>query len=106
MTPEQVGLKVAFYLYPCILVVTLLGSQTFTFWCDRRRVKAGDAPSKPEPKDDAKNISKRWNAPVRWLQLILCILLVASIVVTIREAVNGRRVGNGSVEFPFSAYLV
>lgn len=105
MATDQIGLKVAFYLYPCLLVVTLLGAQTFQFYRERQRVKAGNA-SKGEPRHDATVIQKRFNRPIWILQLILCLLLITSTVVTVGEAVGKRHDGAGKVDFPFSAYLV
>lgn len=105
MATEQLGLKVAFYLYPTLLIVTLLGVQSLQFYRERRRKRSGNASPKPEPRQDAKTTQKKFNGPIWAFQLILCVLLITSIILVIKEAVadHGK---SGKIDFPFSAYLV
>lgn len=106
MAADPIGLKVAFYVYPCILIVTLLGAQTFRFYRDRQRVKSGNASPQSEPRHNAEQIQRRFNRTIWVLQLILCLLLIASNVVVLKEAVDSRHGRSGKVDFPYSAYLV
>lgn len=106
MAMDQIGLKVAFYVYPCLLIVTLLGAQTFRFYRDRQRVKSGNASPKTEPRHDAEKIKKRFNRTIWVLQLVLSLLLIASNIVALREAVVSGQGEGGTVDFPFSPYLV
>lgn len=105
MAGVQLGLKVAFYIYPCLLFLTLLGVQSLQFYRNRHgepRQSVTDA----EQKKKAEN-TKRAFARVIWIfQFVLCLLLLASIGLAAREAVAGQDEIEGKVNFSFSAYLV
>ncbi|RSL55240.1 hypothetical protein CEP54_009498 [Fusarium duplospermum] len=104
MASPEVGLKVIFYLYPCLLFVTLLGSQCLQFYLSRGREPRRIALDN-EQKQKAESI-RRVYARVIWsLQLVLLLLFVASIAITAREAVSGHHDSDGTVDFSFSAYL-
>ncbi|RSL87084.1 hypothetical protein CEP51_002450 [Fusarium floridanum] len=104
MASPEVGLKVIFYLYPCLLFVTLLGSQCLQFYLSRGREPRRIALDN-EQKQKAESI-RRVYARVIWsLQLVLLLLFVASIAVAAREAVSGHHDSDGTVDFSFSAYL-
>lgn len=105
MATGELALRITFYLYPCLLFVALLGVQSFQFYRNRGRDARRNA-SDDKDKHDAESI-RRFHARLIWfLQLVLSFLLLASIIVTAREAVAGRHDGSGKVDFPFSAYLV
>lgn len=105
MAKGELALRITFYLYPCLLFVALLGVQSFQFYRNRGRDARRNA-SDDKDKHDAESI-RRFHARLIWfLQLVLSFLLLASIIVTAREAVAGRHDGSGNVDFPFSAYLV
>lgn len=111
MGTDQLGLKVAFYLYPCLLLITLLGAQTLQFYRDRRRAR--DPRSTPdaidgERKRHADTVRRSHSRPIWYLQVILCLLLLASIIAGIRQAVvdQPRDDTDRRIEFPLSAYLV
>ncbi|KAK7419930.1 hypothetical protein QQZ08_010633 [Neonectria magnoliae] len=100
MAPAELGLKIAFYVYPCLLFIALLGAQSLQFYRDRHR----------DSSRDASDESKQKNRPVYtrliwFLQLILSVLVLASIIVVTREAVAGNHKVDGTVKFAFSAYL-
>ncbi|KAK7423018.1 hypothetical protein QQX98_001308 [Neonectria punicea] len=100
MAPAELGLKIAFYVYPCLLFIALLGAQSLQFYRERHR----------HPSRDASNESKQKNRPIYtrliwFLQLVLSVLVLASIAVVTREAVSGNHEVDGTVEFAFSAYL-
>ncbi|KAH6693590.1 hypothetical protein F5X68DRAFT_45840 [Plectosphaerella plurivora] len=103
MASGELGLKVAFYTYPCILFVSLLGVQSFQFYRRRHRESTRDATTTID-KQDAESIRK-WYAWLLWvLQLGLSVLLLASVVIAVREAVANLHEA-GKVSFSFSAYL-
>lgn len=104
MASGELGLKTAFYVYPCILFVSLLGVQSFQFWRRRRDATAGA--SATIDKQDADAI-RRFYARLLWLlQLVLSILILASVIIAVREAVAELHDASGKVSFSFSAYLV
>ncbi|KAM5385723.1 hypothetical protein ACJZ2D_000922 [Fusarium nematophilum] len=104
MAGEQLGLKIAFYIYPCILFVALLGAQCLQFYLNRRRESRRGALD-DEQKQKAEGI-RRTHARLIWVfQLIISLLLVASIVLAVREVLSDQHDVAGSVEFSFSAYL-
>lgn len=105
MGSAEVGLKVVFYLYPCLLLLALLGVQTFQFWRNRRRDARPNA-SSDEHKENADAIRRSHTRPIWFLQLIICGLLIAGIVVAIRQAVSGEDDVGGKIGFSYSAYLV
>lgn len=111
MSGTQLGLRIAFYSYPVLLFITLLGVQSIQYYRERKREqKEGPknarrtAPEDSEQKQRADRIS-RISATVIWiLQFFLSVLFLASIIVTVREALRDQDAG--TVTFPFSAYLV
>jgi hypothetical protein len=107
MASGELGLKVAFYVYPCVLFVSLLGVQSFQFYQRRQRDATRDAAASATiDKQDAEGIRKFY-AWILWLlQLGLSMLLLASVVIAVREAVAGLHDASGKVAFSFSAYLV
>lgn len=104
MATEAIGLKVAFYLYPCLLLVTLLGAQTVQFYRDRHRDPRRSA-SSSEQKQAAEKITRNFTRPIWFFQFLLSLSLLASIVVASRQAIS-RHDTDGKISFPFSAYLV
>jgi hypothetical protein len=105
MASPEVGLKVIFYLYPCLLFVTLLGSQCLQFYLSRGREPRRIALDN-EQKQKAESIRRVYARVIWFLQLVLSLLFVASIAITAREAVSGHHDSDGTVDFSFSAYLV
>lgn len=105
MASPEVGLKVIFYLYPCLLFVTLLGSQCLQFYLSRGREPRRIALDN-EQKQKAESIRRVYARVIWCLQLVLLLLFVASIAITAREAVSGHHDSDGKVDFSFSAYLV
>ncbi|KAI8664477.1 hypothetical protein NCS57_00487800 [Fusarium keratoplasticum] len=104
MASPEVGLKVIFYLYPCLLFVTLLGSQCLQFYLSRGREPRRIALDN-EQKQKAETIRRVYARVIWFLQLVLSLLFVASIAITAREAVGGHHDSDGTVDFSFSAYL-
>ncbi|KAI8665546.1 hypothetical protein LRP88_03952 [Fusarium phalaenopsidis] len=104
MTSPEVGLKVIFYLYPCLLFVTLLGSQCLQFYLSRGREPRRIALDN-EQKQKAESIRRVYARVIWFLQFILSLLFVASIAIAAREAVSGHHDSDGTVDFSFSAYL-
>ncbi|KAH7268664.1 hypothetical protein B0J15DRAFT_419120 [Fusarium solani] len=104
MASPEVGLKVIFYLYPCLLFVTLLGSQCLQFYLSRGREPRRIALDN-EQKQKAESIRRVYARVIWFLQLVLSLLFVASIAITAREAVSGHHDSDGTVDFSFSAYL-
>lgn len=111
MGTEQLGLKVAFYLYPCLLLLSLLGAQTVQFFRDRRRARDPrstiDA-TDGEQKRNADIVRRNYTRPVWFIQIVLSLSLLASIAVAIRQAVADQPHDNTDhrIEFPLSAYIV
>ncbi|KAJ3941599.1 uncharacterized protein N0V96_008312 [Colletotrichum fioriniae] len=100
MAETLLGLEVAFYLYPCGLFVTLLASQSYQFYRDRHGVTRQTAT------DDEQKKASRLYARIIWgFQLILSLLLLATIILAVHGAIAGQYDGAGKVVFPFSAYL-
>ncbi|WYZ39997.1 hypothetical protein EsH8_IV_000338 [Colletotrichum jinshuiense] len=100
MSGTQLGLEIAFYLYPCGLFVTLLSSQSFEFYRDRHGATRQSATD-----DEQKKASRFYARLIRFFQLILTLILLATIIIAVHNAVAGQHDGAGKVEFPFSAYL-
>lgn len=97
----QQGLEVAFYLYPCGLFATLLGSESVQYYRERHGKPSRDA-SADEKQAEA---TRRFYARLIWcFQLVLSLLLLASTVVVLRDAVAGHA-GGPQAAFPDSAYL-
>ncbi|KAF7560548.1 hypothetical protein G7046_g3591 [Stylonectria norvegica] len=103
MANPQVALKVAFYIYPCLLFVALLGAQSLQYYRQRRR-EANPNAVNDEQKEKAQSIQQRYSRVIWLLQLILSALLLISIVLAVREAFAGRGV-EGKINFPSSAYV-
>jgi len=72
MAATQLGLEVAFYLYPCGLFVTLLSSQSYQFYRDRHGVTRQNATD-----DEQKRASRFYALLIRCFQLLLSLLLVS-----------------------------
>ncbi|KAK2610220.1 hypothetical protein N8I77_003670 [Diaporthe amygdali] len=101
MAGVQTGLEVAFYLYPCGLFATLLGSQSVKYYRERYGKLNRDATA-DEKQAEA---TRRFYARLIWcFQLLLSLLLLASIVVVLRDAIAGHA-GGPQAAFPDSAYL-
>lgn len=105
MAKTQLGLEIALYLFPCGLFLTLLASQTFQFYRDRHRDTRLSATGNG-PKEKAESLQRVYVRSIWVLQLVLSLLLLSSIVLGVRGAVAGHHGVAGTVEFPFSAYLV
>lgn len=104
MADAQLGLKIAFYAYPCVIFLTLLGVQSLQFYLSRRRESRPVALDNDQ-KQKAEAI-KRFYARLIWiLQLALSIILLVTIVLAVREALTDQHV-TGTITFSFSAYLV
>ncbi|KAL6414129.1 ATP-binding cassette, subfamily B [Ilyonectria robusta] len=104
MASTQLGLKIAFYTYPCLLFLTLFGVQSYQFYRSRRRNARHDA-SNDEPPQNAGSVRKIYARLIWSFQLVLSALLVVSIVIAVREAVARQDGVVGTIEFTFSAYL-
>lgn len=105
MAGAEQALEAAFYLYPCLLTLTLLGVQCLQFYLHRRRVsRPGASESKPvEGHERIRNIF----AWIIWtLQIVLSAVLLASIILVVQDAVSGRNEVASRIEFPLSAYSV
>ncbi|KFA55612.1 hypothetical protein S40293_09681 [Stachybotrys chartarum IBT 40293] len=104
MATGDLPLKLCFYLYPCLLFVALLGGQALQFYCDRHRGPRQDA-SDADQKQKAQRV-RRTSAWIIWLlQVVLSLLLLASVIVVARDAVNNHDNVPGRISFSFSAYL-
>lgn len=74
MAGVQQGLEVAFYLYPCGLFATLLGSQSVQYYRERHGKPSRDATA-DEKQAEA---TRRFYARLIWcFQLLLSLLLVS-----------------------------
>ncbi|KAF9870890.1 heavy metal tolerance protein [Colletotrichum karsti] len=100
MVGTQLGLQVAFYLYPCGLFVALLGAQSVQFWRERR-----GGPRRDAPDEKAAGLRKFYNRSIWTFQLIISIVLFATIIIAVRDAFGGHYDGAGKVEFPSAAYI-
>ncbi|KAI3398535.1 hypothetical protein diail_9059 [Diaporthe ilicicola] len=101
MAGVQQGLEVAFYLYPCGLFATLLGSQSVQYYRERHGKLNRDAAADEKQAES----TRRFYARLIWcFQLLLSLLLLASIIVVLRDAVTGHA-GGPETAFPDSAYL-
>ncbi|KAK4131017.1 putative transport protein [Trichocladium antarcticum] len=99
MAQVQLGLQVAFYLYPCGLLVVLLASQSISYYRSRQRRDNGG-----DHGDKAAADIRRFHARLLWpSQFVLALLLLAAIVLVVRDAVAGPQPPHG--EFPYSAFL-
>ncbi|KAJ4251444.1 hypothetical protein NW762_011427 [Fusarium torreyae] len=106
MAKAELGLRIGFYVYPCILFVTLLGVQSAQFWLSRHgEPKSRQDALDNERKQQADKI-RRFYARLIWiLQLVLSLLIIATIVVAVREVFADQRDVTGNIVFDFSAYL-
>ncbi|KAH7146163.1 hypothetical protein EDB81DRAFT_947200 [Dactylonectria macrodidyma] len=103
MAVAELGLKLAFYLYPCLVFVTLLGSQSLQYYLNRRRDSRRNASEEQKQKTDS---IRRSHARLIWFfQLLLSALLLVSIILAVREALVGPHDVDDTIEFSFSAYL-
>jgi len=105
MAGVQLGLQVAFYLYPCGLFATLVTSQLICYFRERQRRSKDDVAEDDDSKA-AVAIRLFYARLVRGAQTILALLLIPAIVLVVREAIvgsNGTR--NDNRQFPFSTYL-
>jgi hypothetical protein len=103
----ELGLKIAFYCYPCLLFVVLLGTQSLQFYRSRRRAKRAESSGAKSNKNaEDTEVIPRIHARLIWtLQLVLSCLLLTSIIFAVREVLAGHD-GFGTVAFPLSAYVV
>lgn len=105
MSTDQLGLKIGFYIYPCLLFFTLLGVQTLQYYRNRHRDPRSGA-SDEEQKQQAARV-RRVSARFIWFfQLGLCLLLLASIIFAVRVAFADHHDVGGNVNLSISAYLV
>ncbi|KAM0420478.1 hypothetical protein ACHAPT_011772 [Fusarium lateritium] len=104
MASPQLGLKIIFYVYPCLLFATLLGSQALQFYRSRGREPRRIALDNDQ-KQKAESIRRVYARLIWLLQLVLSALFIASIAIAAREAIGGHHDLDGTVDFSFSAYL-
>lgn len=101
----ELGMRVAFYVYPCLLFVVLLEIQAVQYYWDHRQQKAktGTAGlSKQKPKSLTR--AQVW---LIWiLQLVLSCLLLGSVIFATRGVFSRDHEEAGSVEWPLSSYVV
>ncbi|TVY82207.1 ABC transporter aclQ [Lachnellula suecica] len=100
MGDTELGLAIAFYLYPCGLFATLFSLQLIRY----RYRDAGE----PLTALDEKHVQKthRLYTNLIWIfQLLLFPLLLASIVLTVSAAIARRNDIPADVNFPYTAYL-
>lgn len=83
MAGLQLGLEIAFYLYPVALFVALFSAQLISF----RRRDSAKAPA-PEEKNGEK--AERFYARLIW---VLQLLLTPSLVRCVRQSRSSRRAG-------------
>jgi ABC-type transport system involved in Fe-S cluster assembly fused permease/ATPase subunit len=105
MAGVQLGLEVAFYLYPCGLFVVLFASQSVYYYRKRQRRANGDHEDDADDDSDNKEAPgiRRFYARLIWAsQFVLNLLLLASIVLVVRDAVAGTQPHS---KFPYSGYL-
>lgn len=101
----ELGMRVAFYVYPCLLFVVLLGIQAIQYYREHRR-----SSSKTATNDASKRKSKSFKKSQVWLiwilQLVLSCLLLGSIIFAVRGVLSREHDETGSVEWPLSSYVV
>lgn len=98
MKGVQVGLEVAFYLYPCGLFVTLALSQL----ARHQRYNARSSPEVDEKR--AEQVNKVHNRIIRVAQALLLPLLLASVVLVTAQAFADEQ-AYPAVNFPYTAYI-
>lgn len=79
MAAVQLGLEVAFYLYPCSLFVTLLTSQAIYYYRERRRESLGSAAAAGPADDKDADKIRQFYARLIWVLQFLLVVLLASI---------------------------
>ena len=100
MAGPQLGLQIAFYMYPCGLFTTLIASQSICYYLGR----AADKGSGDDQNDKAAvAIWGVYARLMRVLQSLLSLLLLPSIVLAVHDAVT--QPANGGAGFPYSTYL-
>jgi ATP-binding cassette, subfamily B, vacuolar membrane transporter HMT1/ACLQ len=104
MAEPQLGLKLAFYAYPCLIFLTLLGGQSIQYYYVRR--KASEPSASDAQKQKAAATRRNYERAIWALQLIVSLLLLASTIYAVLEAVTGQHEATGYIRFPFSAYVV
>ncbi|KAM0273590.1 hypothetical protein ACHAQH_008253 [Verticillium albo-atrum] len=105
MASGELALKIAYYAYPCLLFLTLLGAQSVQYFRNRRRESLHVASQDEASKQDVEGLKRTYARLIWLLQLVLCLLLLATIIVAVREAVVSQRDLDGRIDFAFSAYL-
>ncbi|KAK6083152.1 heavy metal tolerance protein [Seiridium cupressi] len=95
----EVGLEVAFYLYPCGLFVTLALSQLVRYRHRHERVQEEVVDEKR-----AESVNRLHNRLIRLVQLLLLPLLLASVVIATRDAFAGEETYT-KPNFPHTAYI-
>ncbi|KAF5008106.1 hypothetical protein FDECE_5590 [Fusarium decemcellulare] len=105
MAGAQLALKIAFYIYPCILFITLLGAQTVQFYRNRHQQTPARGALDSEHKQKIDNVRRIYARIIWTLQLVICVLLCASIGFAARESVTQHEIPGARVDFSFSAYL-
>lgn len=98
-------MRIAFYVYPCLLFVVLLGIQSIQYYREHRQPS-----SKTSANAQSKEKAKSLNRVQVWLiwifQLILSGLLLAGIIFAVRGVLSTDRDETGSIEWPLSSYVV
>ncbi|KAL2204909.1 ABC transporter [Sarocladium strictum] len=100
----ELGMRVAFYVYPCLLFVVLLGIQAIQYYRERRQssLKAAII-AQPKPQSKSLNRTQVW---LIWLlQLVLSCLLLGSIIFAVRGVLLRDHDEIGIVEWPLSSYV-
>ncbi|KAK3998119.1 P-loop containing nucleoside triphosphate hydrolase protein [Cladorrhinum sp. PSN332] len=106
MAGVQLGLAVAFYLYPCGLFLTLVTSQSIYYFRNRKQQRQQASQGQPgETPIDDKGINRSYARWIWALQSLLALLLVPATVLVVRDAVTGHDTDDVSDNFPYSAYL-
>ncbi|KAK4168390.1 hypothetical protein QBC43DRAFT_310178 [Cladorrhinum sp. PSN259] len=107
MAGVQLGLAVAFYLYPCGLFLTLVTSQAIYYFRNRKRQQTSQGQPGQPPIDEKteKEITKFYARQIWVLQLLLALLLVPAAVLVVRDTVTSHDNNDASDNFPYSAYL-
>ncbi|KAJ8117111.1 hypothetical protein ONZ43_g4288 [Nemania bipapillata] len=96
MANVEFGLTIGFYFYPCGLFATLLLSQLARY----RYQYAGSGPQIDEKSTE--KIQRLYSKCVWLVQLVLTLLLLASIVLAVINAIGSDDI---QANFPYSAYL-
>jgi hypothetical protein len=98
-------MRVAFYVYPCLLFVVLLGIQAIQYYRERRQSSSKAAIiAQPKPQSKSLNRAQVWMIWI--LQLVLSCLLLGSIIFAVRGVLLRDHDEVGTVEWPLSSYVV